>query len=100
MVPVEVHRNDPGGLLPEIVDDREIVIFNPLYPQVDDLGGNTMTLEKVGQSEEPHGQEVDPDEMTDRPVIIGQFGDMEKNRIKAAHGGNCKMLIRHISTSS
>jgi hypothetical protein len=48
MVPVQVHRNDPRGLLPEIVDDREIVIFNPLYPQVYDLGGNTMTLEKVG----------------------------------------------------
>jgi hypothetical protein len=65
-----------------------------------DLGGNAMTLEKVGQSKEPHGQEVDPDEMTDRPVIIIQFGDVEKNKIKAIHGGNCKMLTRNISTSS
>jgi hypothetical protein len=98
MVPVEVHRNDPGGLLPEIFDDREIVIFNPFYSQVYDLGGNTMALEKVGQSEEPHGQKVDPDEMTDRPVIILQFGNMEKNKIGTAHGGNCKMLTRSIST--
>jgi hypothetical protein len=100
MVPVEVHRDDPGGLLPEIFDDREIVIFNPLYSQVYNLSGKTMALEKVGQSEEPHGQEVDPDEMTDRPVIIGQFGDMEKNEIKVTHGGNCKMLTRSISTEA
>jgi hypothetical protein len=59
-----------------------------------------MALKKIGQSQEPHGQEVDPDEMTDRPVIIGQFGDMEKNKVKATHGGNCKMLSPHISTSS
>jgi hypothetical protein len=95
MVPVEVHRNDPGGLLPEIVDDGEIVIFDPLQTQVDDLGGNTMTVETIGQSEEPHGQEVNPDEMTDRPVIIGQFGDMEKDKIKATHGGivRCSSII-------
>jgi hypothetical protein len=95
MVPVEVHRNDPGGLLPEIFDDREIVIFNPLYSQVYDLGGDAMTLEKVGQSEESHGQEVDPHKMTDRPVIIGHFRDMEKNKIKATHGGivRCSQVI-------
>jgi hypothetical protein len=60
-----------------------------------DLGGNAMTLEKVGQPEEPHGQEVDPDEMTDRPVIIGQFGNMEKNKIKTTHGGivRCSHVI-------
>ena len=54
-----------------------------------------MTLEKVGQSKEPHRQEVDPDEMTDRPVIIGQFGDMEKNKINATHGGivRCSHVI-------
>jgi hypothetical protein len=98
MVPVEVHRNDPRGLLPEIFDDREIVIFNPFDSQVDDLGGNAIALEKVGQSEEPHGQEVDPDEMTDRPVIIGQLGDMEKNNVRFSHRGNCKMPTRNIST--
>jgi hypothetical protein len=60
-----------------------------------DLGRNAMTLEKVGQPEEPHGQEVDPDEMTDRPVIIGQFGNMEKNKIKTTHGGivRCSHVI-------
>jgi hypothetical protein len=54
MVPVEVHRNDSGSLLPEIFDDSEIVIFNPLHTQVYNLGGKTMALEKVGQSEESH----------------------------------------------
>jgi hypothetical protein len=56
-----------------------------------DLGGNAMLLEKVGQSKKPHGQEVDPDEMIDRPVIIGQLGDMEENKVKSSHRGNCKM---------
>jgi hypothetical protein len=100
MVPVEIHGNDPRGLLPEIFDDREIVIFNPFYSQVYDLGGNAIALQKVGQSQEPHGHEVDPDEMTDRPVIIGQLGDMEKKKFGTTHGGNCKMLPPHISTSS
>jgi len=50
------------------------------------LGGNALTLEKVGQPEESHGQEVDPDEMADRTVIIIQLGNMEKNKIKATHG--------------
>jgi hypothetical protein len=66
---------------------------------VDDLGGNTITLEEIGQSKEPHGQEVDPDEMIDRPVVIGQLGNMEENTIKFSHRGNCKMLTGYISTS-
>jgi hypothetical protein len=100
VVPVEVQGDDPRGLLPKILNDGKIVIFNPLHSQVDDLGGNTTTLEKVGQPEEAHGQKVDPDEMMDRPVIVGQLGNMEKNKIKATHGGNCKMLTRDISTEA
>ncbi len=26
---VQVYRNDPGSLLPQIIDDRETAIFNP-----------------------------------------------------------------------
>jgi hypothetical protein len=66
---------------------------------VDDLDGNMMTLEKIGQSKKPHGEEVDPDEMIDRPVVIGQLGNMEENTIKSSHRENCKMLIGYISTS-
>jgi hypothetical protein len=40
-----------------------------------------MTLEKVGQSEKPHGQEGNPDIIIDRPVIVGQLRDMEKNKV-------------------
>jgi hypothetical protein len=65
-----------------------------------DLGGNAMALKEVGQSEEPHGEEVDPDEMMDRPVVIGQLGDMKKNTVKGSHRANCKMLARNISTLS
>jgi hypothetical protein len=87
VVPVEVQGDDPRGLPPNILNDGKIVIFNPLHSQVDDLSGNAMALEKVGQSQKPHGQEVDPDEMMDRPVIIGQLGNMEENKIRATHGG-------------
>jgi hypothetical protein len=59
-----------------------------------------MPLEKIGQSEESHGKEVDPDEMMDRPVVIGQFGDMKKNTVKCSHRANCKMPTRNISTVS
>jgi hypothetical protein len=71
MMPVEIEGNDPRGLLPDVFDDGKFVVFNPLYSQVHNLSGNVMTLEKVGQSEEPHGQEIDPDETIDRPVVIG-----------------------------
>jgi len=95
MVPVEVQGDDSRGLLAEIFNDRKMVVFNPLYSQVDDLGGNALTLEKVGQPEESHGQEVDPDEMADRTVIIIQLGNMEKNKIKTTHGGivRCSRVV-------
>jgi hypothetical protein len=84
---MKVEGDDPRSLFPKILNDGKIVIFNPLHSQVDDLSGNAMALEKVGQSEESHGQKVDPDEMVDRPIIIGQLGDMEENKIRATHGG-------------
>jgi hypothetical protein len=99
MVPVEVDGDDSRGLLPDIVDDRKTMIFNPFHSHVDDLGGNAMALKEVGQSEEPHGQEVDPDEMMDRPVVIGQLGDMKKDTVKCSHRANCKMPESNISTS-
>jgi hypothetical protein len=100
MVPVKVDGNDPGSLFSDIFDDRKIVIFNPLHSHVHHLSGNAMALEKVGQSKKPHGQKVNPHKIVDRPVIIGQLGDMEKNKVKSSHWGNCKMLTRDISTSS
>jgi hypothetical protein len=99
MMPMEIEGNDPRGLLPDIVDDGKFMILNPLYSQVHYLSRNMMTMEKVGQSEEPHGQEIDPQETIDRPVVIGQLGDMKKNAVKGAHRANCKMTTCHISTS-
>jgi hypothetical protein len=63
-----------------------------------DLGGNAMTLEKISQAEKSHREEVDPDEMIDRPVVIVQFGDMEKNTVEYSHRANCKMPVWNIST--
>jgi hypothetical protein len=82
MMPVEIDGNDPRSLLSDIFDDGKFVVFNPLHSQVHNLSGNVMTLEKVRQSEEPHGQEIDPDEMIDRPVVIGQLGNMKEETVK------------------
>ena len=37
---------------------------------MDNLGRDVVSLEEVGQAQEPHGQEVDPGEFTDWPVIV------------------------------
>jgi hypothetical protein len=63
------------------------------------LGGDVVTLEEVSQSEESHGQKVDPNKIINRPVVIVQLGDMEKNTVKFSHWGNCKMPTGYISTS-
>jgi hypothetical protein len=46
-----------------------------------------MALKKIGQAEESHGHEVDPDELIDWPVIIGQLRNMEKNTGDCSHRG-------------
>jgi hypothetical protein len=91
MVPMEIDGNDSGGFLSNIIKDGKIVIFDPLHSQVDDLGGNTMALEKVGQSEESHWKEVDPDKLTNGPIVIFQLGDVEEKTIHSFHRGNYKM---------
>jgi len=100
VMPVEVDGKNSGRLLSEVFDNRKSLILNPFHAHVYDLGRNVMTLEKIGQSEEPHGKEVDPDEVTDRPVVIRELGDMEKNTVKCSHRANCKMPTRNISTLS
>jgi hypothetical protein len=85
MVPVEVQSENPRRLFSNIFDDRKSTIFNPLHSQVYDLSRNAMVLKNVGQPEEPHGEEVDPGEMIDRPVVIGQLRNMEKNAGEFSH---------------
>jgi hypothetical protein len=81
MVPVKIDGNDPRTFLLDIIDDGKIMILNPFNPHVYDLSGNAMTLEKVSQTKKPHGEKIDPDEMMDGPVVIGQLGDMKENTI-------------------
>jgi len=81
MVPVKIEGNDPRSLLSDMIDDGKMGILNPFNSHMYDLGGNAMTLEKVGQPKESHGQEIDPDEMIDGPVVISQLGDMKKNTV-------------------
>jgi len=45
-----------------------------------------MTLEEVSQCQESHRKEVDPDELTNRPVIVDHFGDVKKEAIHFSHG--------------
>jgi hypothetical protein len=55
MVPMEINGNHPRVLLLDIIKDGEIVIFNPFHSCMNDLGGDLMTLEKIGQSIDSHG---------------------------------------------
>jgi hypothetical protein len=99
MVPVEVDGNNSRVFLFDIFDDRKMMILNPFHSHMHNLGGDVVTLEEVSQSEESHGQKVDPNKIIDRPVVIIQLGDMEKNTVKSSHWGNCKMSTGYISTS-
>jgi hypothetical protein len=91
MVPVEIEGNDSWSFFPNIIEDRKIVIFDPLHSDVYDLGRNVMTLEKVGQSKESHRQEVDPDKLINGPIVISQLGDVDEEAVHSFHRENCKM---------
>jgi hypothetical protein len=100
MVPVKIEGYNPRGFFANIINDRKIVIFNPFYSHMYDLGRNTMTLKEVGQSEESHWQEVDPDKLINRPIVISQLGDVKEETVHSFHRGNCKMSSRGFSTPS
>jgi hypothetical protein len=91
MVPMKIERNDLRGFFLNIMKDRKIMIFDPLHSYMYDLVGNVLTLEKVGQSEESHRQEVDPEKMINRPIVVSQLGDVQEETIHSFHRGNCKM---------
>jgi len=78
MVPVEIESNDSWSFFPNMIEDRKIVIFDPLHSHVYNLSENAMTLEKVSQSEESHRQEVDPDKLINGPIVISQPGDVDE----------------------
>src|SRR4030042_795150 len=99
MVPVKIDSQDPRVFFFNIVQDRKIVIFNPLHSKVHNLSGNAMALEEVRQSKEPHRQKINPDKMIDGPIVIYQLGNVEKKAIQLYHRGNCKMFSKGIATS-
>jgi hypothetical protein len=70
MVPVKIDRNHPGGFLPDIGEDGKIAIFDPFHSHMYDLSRNALTVKEVGQSEESHRQEVDPDKLINGPIVI------------------------------
>jgi hypothetical protein len=87
MVPMKIEGHHPGCLLLDIVEKGKIVIFDPFHPRMHNLGGNVIALEKVSQSEESHGQEVDPDEFAQGPIIVFPFRDMEEETVHFSHRG-------------
>jgi len=91
MVPMKIEGNDPRGLFLDLIKDGKMMIFDPFHSQMNDLAGNVLTLEKVGQSEESHRQEIDPQKMTNRPIVVSQLGDVQEETIHSFHRGNCKM---------
>jgi hypothetical protein len=54
MMPVEIEGNDSWVFFPNIIENRKIVIFDPLHSHVYNLGGDTIPLKKVSQSEKSH----------------------------------------------
>jgi len=58
---------------------------------VEDFCGDAMGMEEIGQCEESHRQEVNPEMMMDGPIVIDQLGNVEKKTIQSYHRGNCKM---------
>ena len=74
-------------LFSDIFEDGKIMIFDPLHSHVNDLGGNTTTLQQIGQCEKSHGQEVDPGKMMNGPIVIDQFGDVQEEAAQSFHRG-------------
>jgi len=87
MVPVKIEGRDARGMLSDIVKDREVPILDPFQTEVKDLSRNIMALEEVGQCQKSHGKEIDPQELTDRPVVIAPFGDVKEEAIHFFHRG-------------
>jgi len=85
MMPVKVEGNDLGGSLSEVIEKGKVGIFDPFHSQVNHFGGDLVPMEKIRQGQEPHGEEVNPDERTDGPVIVVQLGDMDKEAIQFFH---------------
>jgi len=98
MVPMKIEGNDSRGFFSNIIEDGKITICDPLDSQMYDLAGNVLTVEKVGQSEHSHGQEVNPNKLTNGPIVISQLGDVEEEAVYSFHRGNCKMFGESIST--
>jgi hypothetical protein len=76
MVPMKIEGNHSRVFFSNIIEDRKIVIRDPLDSQMYDLTGNVMTVEKVGQSEQSHWQEIDPDKLPNGAIVISQLGDV------------------------
>jgi len=52
---------------------------------VDHLAGDAVALKKVGQSEQVNRKGRAPQKPIEGPIIIGQFGNVEKETIKLSH---------------
>jgi hypothetical protein len=76
MVPMKIESNHSRVFFSNIIEDRKIVIRDPLDSQMYDLVRNVVALEKVGQSEQSHRQEIDPDKLPNGPIVISQLGDV------------------------
>jgi hypothetical protein len=76
MVPMKIEGNNSRFFFSNIIKDRKLTIYDPLDSQMYDLAGNVLTLEKLGQSEQSHRQEVDPEKLINRPIVISQLGDV------------------------
>jgi hypothetical protein len=84
-MPMKIQGNRPGMLLPEIGQNGESLILDPLDPQMNHFRGKARAVKTVGQGKEAHRQEVGGRELARRPVRAGQLWDMEKNAVSPFH---------------
>jgi len=70
MVPVKIDGNDARILLPDIVNHGKRVVLDPFYSQMDDLRRDALSVQRIGQSEESHRKEIDPDKLIDGPIVV------------------------------
>jgi hypothetical protein len=70
MMPMKIDGYDLRILLSDIIHDGKMWVFDPLHSQVDNLRRDALSMKRIGQPEETHREEIDPDKLIDGPIVI------------------------------
>jgi hypothetical protein len=70
MMPVKIDGYDLRPLPLDVIQNGEMRVFNPLHSKMDNLRRDTFSVEHIGQPEETHGKEIDPDKLIDGSIVV------------------------------